>query len=142
MLQLGRATPQIGRPPVHAKGKSVFIALRQLNTKDGRVNPGDAIPSAASWPSGVLASEINCGNVYDLERKLTLTDRHSPSLHKRERELLRRIEMYYGKRVVTRPDGTCEVIELSGWIPDPAVVDPALASSPEAPRKRGGRSRG
>lgn len=97
----------------------MFIALRHLKTKDGPVSPGDLIPCASQWKPAIIASEVNVGNVYDLDRKFILNPNYSPGAHKREAELLRRIELFHGKRVVKRADGTCEIVELT----KPAIVE-------------------
>lgn len=129
----------------------MFIALRQLNTKDGTVNPGDAIPSADSWSHGVQRSEVNCGNVFDLSRGVALDDWNSESSHRRERALLERLPEY-GKQVIAGADGWfCTSLtpvdpELppsdGDEQPEPLqrnVVESRIADDP--PRRKG-RSRG
>lgn len=108
----------------------MFIALRQLNTKDGPVNPGDPIPSADSWSHGVQRSEVNCGNVFDLSRGVVLNDRSSPTQHKREQALLDRLPEF-GKQVIPG-----DPVYLCVSLPIEA------APATEEPPRRKGRSRG
>ena len=114
----------------------MFIALRKLETVDGTVHPGDEIPTADGWSHGVQRSEVNCGNVYDLSRGVALTDRNSPTQHRRERDLIELFPLY-GKQLIVDADGVHTVHSLAPVDPEQPI--PADDEQPEPPRRKGRR---
>lgn len=93
-----------------------FIALRHLKTANGIAKPGDLIP-INGWRDGVIVSEVNCGNVFDLDRRYRLGD--GPAQLRREAELLASLPKY-GKAVKFLDDGTAELVSVEQPIAAPA----------------------
>jgi hypothetical protein len=85
-----------------------FIALRYLQTKHGPVKPGESV-DVAGWSDGVIVSEINAGNIFDLDRKYRLSESR-PTQLRREADLLAALADF-GKAVEFLTDGTCELVD-------------------------------
>lgn len=65
-----------------------FIALRDLKEGAGLVKAGSFVPGAERWPHGIIISNVNCGNVYDLHREFKLSGEATRAAKLREGELL------------------------------------------------------
>lgn len=81
-----------------------FIALRELKDDAGPIGTGFFVPGAEQWPHGIIAANVNCGNIYDLHRQFKLSGEATLASHRRERDLLETALRITGSVLIDDPD--------------------------------------